>query len=72
VSPDLAVAKVYLSFMAVKDKEALLEHVKAQVKEIRKLLAVKTRNQLRVIPELIFYIDDSLDYAERIDELLKK
>lgn len=72
VSPDLSVAKVYLSFLAVKDKEALLEHIKTHVKEIRKQLGMNTRNQLRVIPELIFYIDDSLDYAERIDELLKK
>lgn len=72
VSPDLGVAKVYLSFMAVKDKEALLAKIREQGKEIRKHLGLRIKHQLRIVPELIFYIDDSLDYAERIDELLKK
>lgn len=70
-SPDLSFAKVYLSFMAVKDTAAALELVKSKVKEIRKRLAIATKSQLRVIPEINFYIDDSLDYADKIDELLK-
>ena len=72
VSPDLGVAKIYLSFLAVKDKEALLAKIKDQVKEIRKHLGLRIKHQLRIVPELIFYIDDSLDYADRIDQLLKK
>ncbi len=70
-SPDLSFAKVYLSFMAVKDVQAGLDAVKDKVKEIRRRLALATKSQLRVIPELNFYIDDSLDYADKIDELLK-
>ncbi len=70
-SPDLSFAKVYLSFMAVKDTAVALDLVKSKVKEIRKRLAIATKSQLRVIPEVNFYIDDSLDYADKIDELLK-
>jgi ribosome-binding factor A len=70
-SPDLSFAKVYLSFMAVKDIAAGLEEVKSKGKEIRKRLALATKSQLRVIPEMNFYIDDSLDYADKIDAILK-
>lgn len=72
MSPDLAVAKVYLSFLAVKDKEKLLTHIKTQTKEIRKKLGEKVGKQLRIVPELIFYIDDSLDYVDKIEKLLKQ
>jgi ribosome-binding factor A len=72
ISPDLSVAKVYLSIMAAKDKEAVLKLVQSQNFKIRKMLAAIVKKQLRVTPELIYYIDDSLDYAEKIDELLKK
>ena len=72
VSPDLGVAKLYVSLFPVKDKEALLEKIKKHTPELRRMLGAKIRHQARVIPELIFYIDDSLDYAERIEELLKK
>lgn len=72
VTPDLGLAKVYLSIMLPKDKEKALELVKSQQFAIRKLLISKIRNQFKAMPELAFYIDDSLDYAERIDQLLKK
>lgn len=72
VSPDLSIARVYVSLFAVKDREALLKKIKEDAKEIRKTLAETIRNQVRVVPNLEFFIDDSLDYAERIDELLKK
>ncbi len=72
VSPDLGMAKVYVSLFPVKDKEQVLTLIKKNTSEIRGLLGKRIRHQARVIPELVFYIDDSLDYAERINELLKK
>src|ERR1044072_6760742 len=72
VSPDLGVAKVYVSLFNVPDTKALLESIKANTKEIRMKLAERMKKQLRIIPNLTFFHDDSLDYAMRIDELLKK
>lgn len=71
VSPDLAVAKVYLSIFGG-DKEVTLAKVKEMNWEIRKALGTKVRHQLRIVPELIFYLDDSFDYYEKIDKLLKE
>ena len=71
VSPDLGVAKVYLSIMGNNGKKGL-ELVEEKNKEIRRRIGNALRRQLRVIPELHFYIDDSLDYAMHIEELLKK
>ena len=72
VSPDLGLAKIYLSIMATKEKEAIFNSVKEQTNVIRKKLGLLVGKQLRVVPELNFYIDDSLDYAMKIDALLKK
>lgn len=72
ITPDLALAKVYLSFMAVKDPALELDMVKDQTWKIKNLLAKKVGKQLRRMPDLAFYIDDSLDYYEEIDNLLKK
>lgn len=72
MSPDLSVAKVYLSMYPVKDKNAFLNAIKAQAKELRLELGNKVKNQLRIVPELVFYIDDSLDQVEKIEQLLKK
>jgi ribosome-binding factor A len=73
VSPDLGLAKIYVSIMGgKKDKEAIFNLIKEQSHHIRKLLGGIIGKQLRVVPELMFFIDDSLDYAMRIDELLKK
>lgn len=72
VSPDLGVAKVYVSLFNVPDNKALLESIKAHTKEIRMKLSDRIRKQVRIIPNLVFFHDDSLDYAMRIDELLKK
>jgi ribosome-binding factor A len=71
ISPDLGMAKVYLSFMATKDKEAALRDVEEVNWKVRKLLGTKVGKQLRRIPELKFYVDDSLDYYDEIDRLLK-
>ena len=72
VSKDLAIAKVYLSIFPSKDPVLSLESITKNKKFFRKLLAKELKNQIRIIPELIFYLDDSSSYAEEIDRLLKK
>lgn len=72
VSPDLSSAKVYLSIMGNKDKKVIFKLIQDQTKVIRKTLGLIVGRQLRIVPELMFYIDDSLDYAMKIEELLKK
>lgn len=72
MSPDLGLAKVYLSFMAVPDKKIALEVVKQEAWRVRKALSDKIGKQVRVIPKLNFYLDDSLDYYESINNALKK
>ena len=71
VTPDLSVAKVYLSFMASQDKKADLKAVNGYNWKVRKLLAEKVGKSLRIVPELFFKIDDSLDISQEIDRLLK-
>ena len=71
VSPDLSSAKIYLSIMA-KDKHSIFTLIENQVNVIRKKLGLIVGKQLRIVPELSFFIDDSLDYAMKIDALLKK
>ena len=71
VSPDLSVAKVYLSVFPSEKSKEILDSITASAKTVRYELAQKVRFQLRKTPELAFYLDDSLDYIERIDELLK-
>ena len=70
VSPDLSIAKVYLSFLLAKNKNTLIEDIKEKGKAIRQMLAAKIKNQARIIPELHFYLDESLEYAAKIDNLL--
>lgn len=72
VSPDLGTAKVYVSIMAAKDRDAIFKLIQDQNYLIRKKLGAIVGKQLRVVPELSFFIDDSLDYAMKIEELLKK
>ena len=72
VSPDLSIAKVYLSIFPTDKSQELLESITASAKTIRYELAQRVRFQLRKCPELSFYIDDSLDYIENIDKLLGK
>lgn len=70
-SPDLGVAKVYLSLFPVKDKQAVLDRIRDQAHHLRGALGRRVGKQMRVVPELLFYIDDSLDKQEEIDRLLK-
>lgn len=72
MTPDLGLAKVYLSFMAVPDKALALKAVEAEGWRVRKALSDKIGKQVRIIPELNFYLDDSLDHYEAINEALKK
>lgn len=69
VSPDLGMARVYLSVMMAPNNEALLLEVRVNTKTIRHLLAQHIKSQVRVIPELVFYLDDSAEYAAHIDKL---
>ena len=70
VSPDLGVAKIYLSLILPGDAKAILQQVKENTKAIRTALAQRIKKQVRVIPELIFYLDDSAEYAARMDKLI--
>ncbi len=70
ITPDLFEARVYLSFFQVKDAEAVLEKFKEKNSEIRGELGKRMRHQLRSIPQLTFYMDDTLDYVFKIEKLL--
>ena len=72
VSPDLSVAKVYLSIFPSNKSKEILSAVKESAKSIRFELAARVRFQLRKVPELSCYVDDSLDYIDNIDTLLNK
>ena len=72
ISPDLSICTAYLSIFPSEKGEEILSNINANVKSIRYELGTRVKNQLRIIPELRFFIDDSLDYIDRIDELLKK
>ena len=71
VSPDLGIAKAYLSVFPSEKGGEIVETLNQNSKSIRFELGNRVRHQLRIIPELRFYIDDSLDYIENIDKLLK-
>ena len=71
VTPDLGVAHAYLSFFPTEKAKELLGNINDNVKQIRFELGKRVGQQLRVVPNLTFYLDDSLDYLENIDNLLK-
>lgn len=71
VSPDLGIVKAYLSVFPSAKGEEIIEILNKNNKSIRYELGNRVRHQLRIIPELRFYLDDSLDYIENIDNLLK-
>ncbi len=71
ISPDLSIAKVYLSIFSKTKKQPVLDQFRIRTREIRGILGNNVRHQLRIIPELQFFVDDSLDYIEKIDQLLK-
>jgi ribosome-binding factor A len=71
ITPDLAVAKVFLSIMGGNAKSAFT-HIEEHNSEIRYKLARKIRNQMRRMPELLFYLDDTAEVSEKMDEIFKK
>ncbi len=72
VTPDLLEARFYLSLFQVKDVEAALNKIESRHHEIKKELAAKVRHQLRSIPVLKFYKDDTLDHVFKMEEIFKK
>ena len=72
VSPDLSVARVYLSIFPSEKVQATLLEIKKHTSKLRGLLGLKVGKQLRIVPQLDFHIDDSLDYIDNIDRLLKE
>ena len=72
ISPDLSVCTAYLSIFPSERAQELLQNIERSNSQIRYTLGQRVRYQLRISPELRFFIDDSLDYIDRIDELLKK
>lgn len=72
ITPDLLEARVYLSMFQIKDSAAMLEQIKERGWEIRKELGLRVGKQLRRVPELSFFLDDTLDYVFRMEELFKK
>lgn len=71
VTVDLSIAKVYLSIFPVKESKALLDGIISNATLIKHELAQRTKQQLRRMPELMFYLDDSLEYIDQIDQSLK-
>ncbi len=72
ISPDMSIARAYLSIFPSSRSEEIVQNINANMKSIRYELGTRVRHQLRIIPELKFFVDDSLDYIDNIDNLLKK
>jgi ribosome-binding factor A len=71
ISPDLGVAKIYISMMLQANKQALLDKINSRKGEIRKALGDRIRNQARIIPELVFFIDEVEENAQRIETIIR-
>lgn len=72
ISPDLSICTAYLSIFPSEKGSEIITNITKNASQVRYELGTRMRNQLRIIPELRFHIDDSLDYIENIDRLLKK
>jgi ribosome-binding factor A len=72
VTPDLLEARIYISLFQVKDQKAVMKTIETRAWEIKKELADKMKHQLRRIPVLHFYLDDTLDYVFKMEEIFKK
>jgi len=72
VSPDLSLAKTYISIFPSEKAGEVLDGIRSHVSRIRYELGQKVRNQLRIVPEIAFFIDDSNDYIDNINNLLKE
>ncbi|PWJ59203.1 ribosome-binding factor A [Dyadobacter jejuensis] len=69
VTPDLGIARAYLSFLPDKNKEEILKGIQQNTKFIRQKLGDRVRHQLRIVPHLQFYLDDTAEYASKMDQL---
>ena len=72
ITPDLLESRVYLSMFQIKEPSVMLNKIKERGGEIRKELGLRVGKQLRRVPELSFFLDDTLDYVFRMEELFKK
>lgn len=72
ISSDLSYAKVYLSIFPFDKSDAVMERVTSATKQIRLFLGRHVKNQLRIVPQLAFFLDDSMEYIDNIDSLLNK
>lgn len=72
ITPDMSIARVYLSVFPSERSQEIVKNINDNMKSIRYELGTRVRHQLRIIPELKFFVDDSLDYIEKIDSLLQK
>lgn len=71
ISPDLSIATVYVSIFPTKEKDQIIKILESNASHLRLELGRRVKNQLRIVPALRFYIDDSLDYVENIEKILK-
>ncbi|TBH70126.1 30S ribosome-binding factor RbfA [Aquirufa antheringensis] len=71
ISPDLSVARCYLSFLLIDDREAVMDQIELQNKAIRNALSNRIRKQVRIIPNLVFFLDDTAAYAAKIEALFE-
>lgn len=71
LTPDLLEARIYLSFYKVQQPKAALHIIEEKAREIKKALSERVRHQLRLIPKLSFYVDDTLEYVDKIEQLFK-
>jgi len=72
VTPDLAIARIFLSFFNNQNPHQALQNIKLHANEIRYKLGARIKDQVRIIPQLEFFIDDTGDYVERMDKLFEK
>ena len=72
LTPDLLEARIYLSLFKIKNPQDLMQTIKERTKEFRNLLGMRVRNQLRRIPDLHFFEDDTLEYVDKMETLFKQ
>jgi ribosome-binding factor A len=72
ITPDLLEARVYLSIFKIEDPEKMMEKIRERAWEIKKELAARVGKQLRRMPELSYFLDDTMDYVFKMEDLFKK
>lgn len=72
VTPDLAIARIYLSFFNSQNKSLALNTIRAHANEIRYKLGGRIKDQARIVPQLEFFVDDTSEYVERMDKIFDK